>query len=209
MPILTLNDLAVHTNRTSNRKVSMSLLSQFYETYLFSNYYDFELTNGNTIRIDFHKKNFCHLIGIEQIAEEHFRPNDPKLFMHKGLGGFKRAKSGKLEFSYLRNLHQYEYEYQEKHKFYHFHFLHTMMDSGNLKLVNYTTVANSTIKCDFMFHDTYDNALLHLGVEKSGSTGNFFPKTFFARYLTDADVDMYIKPQTPVGIEQLKKVART
>lgn len=208
MTLLTLSDLATYPSRTNKHKINMALLAEFYQTYLFPNYYDFQLSDGATIRIDFHKKNFCHLVGIEQIAEEHFGSSDDKMFMHKGTGGFKRAKKGKLEFSYLKNLHQHQYDYEEE-KFYNFHFLHTMMESGNLKLVNYNAIPNSTITCDFMFHDTYDNALLHLGVEEStANTGIFFPKTFFPRYLSTNNADAYITPQTPVGIKSMTKVLR-
>ena len=207
MPILTLETLSSHSTRTNAQQITMSLLANYYETYLFPTYYDLKLSNGTTIRIDFHKGNFCHLIGIDQIAKEHFKKTDPKLFMHRGPGGFQRAKKGKLEFSYLKNLHQHQYQYEEP-KFYFFHFLHTMMDSGNLKLVNYTQIPNSSITCDFMFHDKYDNALIHLGVEKSAKTGSFFPKTFFVRYLTNPNVDSYIKPQTPVKIEEINKIHR-
>lgn len=207
--ILTLDQLATYSTRTNDRNITMSLLANYYETYLFPNYYDFPLSNGVTIRIDFDKENFCHLLGIDQIAEKHFKnPKDTKLFLHKGSRGFRRAKAGNLEFSYLKKIHQHQYAFEEQ-KFHFFHFLHTMMDSGQLKLVNYVAIPGSQIRCDFMFYDTYDNALLHLGVEKSIKTGNFFPKTFFARYLTDTDADAYIKPQTSVGITECKKVPKT
>ena len=208
MSILTLPNLAIHPTRTADHQVKMSLLAEYYEHFLFPNYYDFKLGNNSTVRIDFHKDHFCHLVGVGQIAEAKFtNPNDNRLFMHKGKKGFKRAKTGKLEFSYLKNLHQHEYAKQED-KFFFFHFLHTMMDSGDLKLVNYTPITNSTIHCHFMFHDEYDNALLHLGVERSSKTGNFFPKTFFARYVTSTTADKYIRPQTPIGITSLTKVPR-
>ena len=208
MTILTLEALSVHPTETANHQITMSLLANYYEKFLNPTYYDVELSDGNTIRIDFHKENFCHLIGIDQIAEAHFKdPKHPKMFMHKGKGGFKRAKNKNLEFSYLKNLHQHQYDYEER-KFHFFHFIHTMMDSGNLKLVSYVSIPGSNLKCDFMFHDEFDNALLHLGVEKSTKGENFFPKTFFARYLSSAKADEYIAPQTTVVIKKINKVNR-
>lgn len=207
MTILTLDQISTYPTRTQEQQLKMSLLAEYYETYLFHHFYDFKLSNGVTVRVDFHKENFCHLIGIDQIAEKHFPTGDRKLFMHKGPGGFKRAKSGKLEFSYLKNLHQDEYNYQEQ-KFYFFHFIHTMLESGNLKLVSYSAIPGSAITCDFMFHETFDNALLHLGVEKSSKRKSFFPKTFFSRYLSDNDPSKYVDGQTEVTIVSLTKVPR-
>ena len=114
MSILTLANLATHPTRTAKHRVKVSLLAEYYEHFLFPNYYDFNLGNNNTIRIDFHKDYFCHLVGIDQIAKAKFKnQKDPKFFMHRGKQGFRRARSGKLEFGYLKNLHQYEYAKQE------------------------------------------------------------------------------------------------
>lgn len=168
MSILNLSDLESHPTRTKQHEISISLLANYYETYLHPNYYDFELNNGVTVRIDFHKEHFCHLVGIDQISTAKFKnPNDTRLFMYRGKNGFRRSKNGKYEFNHLRALHQYEFN-KQKDKMFFFHFIHTMLDSVNLTLVNYTIISGSTIRCDFMFYDTYDNALLHLGVEKIG-----------------------------------------
>ncbi|PHE23614.1 PBECR4 domain-containing protein [Bacillus toyonensis] len=208
MSILSLSDLAKHPTRTKEHEITISLLTDYYETYLNQHFYDFQLNNGVTIRIDFHKENFCHIVGIDQIASSKFKnPNDSRLFMYRGKQGFRRSKSGKNEFKHLRALHQHELKKQQDKMFF-FHFIHTMLDSVNLTLVSYTIIPGSTIRCDFMFHDKYDSALLHLGVEKNLKTGNFFPKTFFVRYLTQTDVDRYIKPQTPVTVTGIKKVPR-
>lgn len=208
MSILTLPLLATYEKRADEHQLSMSLLADYYEAYLYPHYYDFTLNDGTELRIDFHKDHFCHLVGVDQISSAKFRnPNDHRLFMHRGTKGFKRSRNGNITFSYLKNLHSAEYEKQQE-KFFFFHFLHVMMESENIKLVNYAPIPNSTIRCDFMFHDKYDNALLHLGVEKDAKTGYFFPKTFFVRYFSDASVDAYIQPQTPVSIESMIKTPR-
>lgn len=208
MSILDLSTLINYQQRTADHQITIALLAEYYEKHLFPHYYDFELDNGVTVRVDFHKDHFCHLVGVDQVASAKFtNPNDRKLFMHRGKQGFRRAKGRKLEFSYLRTLHQHEFE-KQKEKMFFFHFIHQMMDSVNLNLVSYTIIPGSTIRCDFMFHDVYDNALLHLGVEKDSKTGFFFPKTFFSRYLTETDADKYISPQTVVSISQFTKVPR-
>lgn len=208
MRTLSLADLANFPRRTMQQQITIALLAEYYEAYLHLTYYNIELANGVTMQLDFHKENFCHLIGIGQIAEEHFPQSDDRLYLHKGKRGFKRAKSGRITFGYLRNLHQHQYAIQEE-KFYFFHFLHTMMESGNLKVTNFNIVSNSQITCDFMFHDTYDNALIHLGVEYDLKRGKFFPKTFFPRYLTLLNFDKYIDPQNLVDIVKVTKIPRT
>lgn len=208
MRILELADLTTFPSRTMRQQITVSLLAEYYETQLHPTYYNFELSNGVTIQLDFHKEKFCHLIGIGQIAEKRFPSNDPRLFMHKGKRGFQRAKNGNIKLRYLKNLHQHEYAKQEK-KFLFFHFLHTMMESGNLKVANYSVIANSKITCDFMFHDTYDNALLHLGIENDPDTGMFYPKTFFPMYLTDPNFDKYIDSNNIVDIIEVTKTPRT
>ncbi|MFM1654790.1 hypothetical protein ACI7RC_22220, partial [Brevibacillus sp. B_LB10_24] len=110
-------------------------------------------------------------------------------------------------WEHSRALHQYELAKQME-KFRFFHFLHRMMEASNLNLVSYVPICGSKITCDFMFYDTYDSALLHLGVEKLTANQHFFPKTFMVRYLSRATANKYIAHQTPVGISKLSKIPR-
>lgn len=75
-----------------------------------------------------------------------------------------------------------------------------MLISSNVSVVKFVALNDSNIKCDFLFHDKYDGALLHLGIEKNSDDDVFYPKTFFRYYLTDSRYDKFVTAGGSVNI---------
>ena len=49
------------------------------------------------------------------------------------------------------------------------------------------------IRQNLMFYSTYDNAVIHLGLEKEDNEDFYFPRTFFVEKLSEPeDKDIYI-----------------
>lgn len=209
MTLLNLDQLVALNTKVELHQITVALLSEYYEQYLSPNTYRFELENGMTIDLKFSRKDFCHLVGIQQIAKNRYdvdmrRRGSSRInkYLYSGVNGFKRAKKGKLEFSHLRSIHSSYYDKQMKEeKCNFFHFIHKLLESPKVSVVNFTAVSDSNITCDFIFHDEYDNALLHLGVEQDADAGHFFPRTFFRYYLSNNNHDKFIIGKTPIGIK--------
>lgn len=208
MSLLSLEDLVSLERKTALHEISVSLLAEYYLNYLVPNTYVFELENGVTIDLIFKKNDFCHLIGVQQIARARYN-NDVKkgknkkinTYLYSGKDGFKRALDGKAEFSHLANLYRPEFQKQEKfEKFNFFHLIHRLLESTQIQVVNFVKLNDSDITCEFIFHDEYDQALLHLGIEQQGDKTRYFPKTFFGRYLSTNNHDKFITGQTSIAI---------
>lgn len=210
MSSLSVADLVALDTKTQLHQIRMSLLAKYYKEYLIPNTYSYELENGTVIDLKFKKDDFCHLVGVQQIAKARYI-NDVKkkkqkkinTYLYSGDSGFNRAINGKCEFSHLKNLFTPEYSKQEKYeKFNFFHLIHKLLESAEVKVINFTKLSDSDIVCDFIFHDEYDNALLHLGVEQDKDGTRFFPRTFFCRYLSNSNHDKFITGNTPIAIKQ-------
>ena len=212
MGLLKIEELVKLDTRVKLHQIDISVLADYYFNYLNTYIYRFELKTGDIIEIDFSKENFCHLVGIEQIAEERLKRDLAKKsgkkineYMYKGKRGFRKALKGELNFIHLKKLHSGAYKLQEDlEKFNFFHLIHKLIVSESVKVINFTKIPDSSITCDFIFHDVYDNALLHLGVEKSASASYFFPKTFFPRYLNQNNFDKFVEPTTQTAVSIVK-----
>lgn len=54
----------------------------------------------------------------------------------------------------------------------------------------------TNIDCELLFYSTYDNAMIHLGLEKEDDGDFYFPRTFFVEKLSKPeDKDIYIDNQ--------------
>ena len=209
MTKLTLEQLCVFESKTEQHQISMALLAEYYEKYLMPRTYRFELDNGTIIDLKFERKDFCHLVGIPQTAKVRYEMNVKKknprnitLQMYSGVKGFKRVRKGKIEFSDLRKLHSGYYAKEERYeKVNFFHFMDRLLTSSNVNIIKFVELDDSKIKCEFLFHNEYDGALLHLGIEKEEDKDNFFPKTFFRYYIDTADYDKFIKVELPIAIK--------
>lgn len=85
--------------------------------------YRFELDNDVVIDLKFGRKDFCHLVGIQQVVTKERHKSDVRkgktkklvvVQMYSGVKGFKRAKDDKIKFSDLRRLHSGYYEKEER-----------------------------------------------------------------------------------------------
>lgn len=201
MANLSLENLLESNGRINLDQISIKLLAEYYEEYLMKYIYCFELENGVTIELKFSAKDFCHLIGIQQLSQNKYDLNKRKNrkkninpFLYSGNRGFKRSKQGKCEFNHLKALHKSYYEkFENDMKCNFFHLIHKLLDSNNLKLVDFVELNDSKIKCDLIFHDEFDQALLHLGIEKEKNDDHYFPRTFFVRYLSKTNHDKFVE----------------
>lgn len=210
MGLLSLEQLVTSEKRIDLARLSLNLLASYYERYLMKYTYRFELENGTVIDLKFSKKDFCHLTGVQQLVENRCDVDKKKRgrtsinsYMYSGDGGFRRIKNDKLDFSHLSGLHStyFKSKFEKEEKCNFFHLIHRLLASDNVQVVDFVDIDGSNVKCEFIFHDEYDNALLHLGIEKDSKRNHFFPRTFFVRYLSKSDPDKFIKGRTALVIK--------
>lgn len=210
MGLLSLEQLVVLEKRVDLARLSLNLLANYYEKYLMKHTYRFELENGVLMDLKFSKKDFCHLTGVQQLVRNRQQADINKRgktsingFMYSGNEGFRRIKKNKFDFSHLKGMHStyYKNKFEKEEKCNFFHLIHRLLESDNVKVVDFVGLSDSDVTCEFIFHDEYDNALLHLGVEKDSDKNHFFPRTFFVRYLNKADPDKFTKGRTLIEIK--------
>lgn len=57
----------------------------------------------------------------------------------------------------------------------------------------------TNIDCELLFYSTYDNAVIHLGLEKEKDENFYFPRTFFVEKLSVSEgKDIYIDNQEQI-----------
>ena len=209
MEILDLDELVALDKKTSWDKISLQLLAEYYSAYLMNKTYRFAFEGDILIDLKFENKDFCHLTGVQQVAEHRLKSDAKKrrrstinTHLYSGKGGFNRVKNDKITFSGLKNVHSgyYMNKFEKEEKCLFFHLIHRLLSSDNLKVVGFTAVPDSNITCELIFHDTYDNALLHLGIEKDSKGTHYFPRTFFARYLSKTNYDKFVTGRAEVPI---------
>ena len=63
------------------------------------------------------------------------------------------------------------------------------------------------IESEILFYSTYENAVIHLGLDKNESEDYYFPKTFFVEKLGDDNLeDIYTINQTKIEVEKKERI---
>lgn len=186
-------------------QISLQLLQDYYDHYLYPNKYCFELENLDVIEVLFNKKNLCHLLGIVTVIEKAIHMSQH--FEYKGIRGYTKIKDGTLTINELKRIDKKRFGLS-KDKMVFFYWIHKILESPNLVL-KYQQTSESHISCDFLLYDIRDgHAIAHLGLVKDGNV--YYPKSFFIERVTEhSDGKKHITDQEEIRIVSVSKVPRT
>ena len=180
--------------------ISLNILSEFYEMFLYPFIYTYTITQSTEskkIAVRFNTKNFCHLLGIESIAKGAVKYS--QLHKYRGEDGWNNVKSGVIDIKHLKALNKKKF-LSVKTKYVYFYLIPSLLETP--LAVNYDkskVMPPTNIDCELLFYSTYDNAVIHLGLEKEEDEDFYFPRTFFVEKLSKPeDKDIYTHNQEPI-----------
>lgn len=76
-------------------------------------------------------------------------------------------------------------------------------------MVKYQKVWNSNIVCELIVYNVFDDAYVHLGIEKEDHGRSYYPRSFWMERKTQAHSgDRFIKDQTHLSIVSRDKMKR-
>ena len=180
--------------------ISLEILREFYELFLHPFIYTYTITQNDEskrIAVRFNTKNFCHLLGVETIAKNAVKYSE--LHNYRGEDGWNNIKNGKIDIKHLKLLNKKKF-LSVKAKYVYFYLIPSLLETP--LAVNYDkskVMPPTNIDCELLFYSTYDNAVIHLGLEKEDDEEYYFPRTFFVEKLSNpTDKDIYIDNQEPI-----------
>ena len=188
--------------------ISLKLLIKYYEAYLYPFVYNYSIGNneGREINIElrFDIDNFCHLVGLEYIVTRQVSRNN--IYLYKGQAGWNRIKDGYLDFQELKSINKKRFK-SVKEKFVYFYLIPKLISNPKCIVFDKTKVFPATeIECEILFYDTYNNAVVHLGIEKRDK-GYYIPRTFLIEKITEYNLGKkYTENQTIIDVEMKNRI---
>lgn len=207
--MLTLAELKKLRRTPKINDISLELLREYYEIYLNPFIYHYKLedsiNNKCSIEVRFDKERFCHLLGIETIVKK--QVNCYEIKNYKGLRGWNNIESGHLNFQSLKNMNKKAFE-NGKAKFIYFYLLPNLLKTPNAVNYDKSKVSSGTnIDCKIMFYDTYNNAILHLGIEPNDAGTYYFPRTLLIEKINPKNSGTkFVINQQPIGASMTHRV---
>ena len=188
--------------------ISLEVLREFYEMFLYPFIYTYTITGkgpNKEVAIRFNAQNFCHLLGIETIAKKAIKNSE--LYNYRGEKGWNNIKNGVIDIKHLKILNKKKF-LSVKAKYVYFYLIPSLLD--NPLAVNYDkskVMPPTNIDCELLFYSTYDNAVIHLGIEKEKDGKFYFPRTFFVEKLrTPSDKNIYIDKQEQIMVKKENRI---
>lgn len=188
--------------------ISLEVLREFYEIFLYPFIYTYTIVQNNEskkIAVRFNTKNFCHLLGVETIAKEAVKFSE--LHNYRGEDGWNNVKSGVIDIKHLKTLNKKKF-LSVKAKYVYFYLIPSLLETP--LAVNYDkskVMPPTNIDCELLFYSTYDNAVIHLGLEKEDDEDFYFPRTFFVEKLSKpGDKDIYTDNQDPIAVTKQNRI---
>lgn len=188
--------------------ISLKTLSEYYEMFLypFIYHYNIKTENGdNEIKLRFDLENFCHLLGVETIVK-HSIPHS-EIHNYKGKDGWDNVSNSIIDISHLKSLNKRKF-LSVKAKYVYFYLIPKLIEKPLAVKYDINKVVPQTrIECEILFYSNVenDNAIIHLGLEKS-EDGYYIPKTFFVEKVSIKEDDIYIKKQEEISVEILNRI---
>ena len=184
--------------------ISLEVLREFYEIFLHPFIYTYTIAQEDrvkTVALRFNTWNFCHLLGVETIAKRTVKYSE--LHNYRGEDGWNNVKNGTLDIRHLKNLNKKKF-LSVKAKYVYFYLIPSLLETP--LAVNYDkskVMPPTNIDCELLFYSTYDNAVIHLGLEKEDEEEFYFPRTFFVEKLNKPeDKDIYIDNQEKIVVSK-------
>ena len=188
--------------------ISLEVLREFYEIYLHPFIYTYTIAQEDrvkTVALRFNTWNFCHLLGVETIAKRTVKYSE--LHNYRGEDGWNNVKNGTLDIRHLKNLNKKKF-LSVKAKYVYFYLIPSLLETP--LAVNYDkskVMPPTNIDCELLFYSTYDNAVIHLGLEKEDEEEFYFPRTFFVEKLNKPeDKDIYIDNQEKIVVSKENRI---
>lgn len=188
--------------------ISLKILSEFYEIFLYPFIYNYhiETQEGNKdIELRFELDKFCHLLGMESIVK--YSVPYKELYNYKGQGGWDNVVNLSIDIQHLKNINKRRFK-NVKAKYVYFYLIPRLIENPMAVDYDVNKVEPKTkIECEILFYSNVknDNAIIHLGIEKS-EEGYYFPRTFFVEKVSEKEEDIYIKKQEEISVEVKNRV---
>lgn len=177
--------------------ISLEVLREFYEMFLYPFIYTYTITQNTgsrKIALRFNPEKFCHLLGVESIAKKSVKISE--LHNYRGEAGWNNIKSGAIDIKHLKTLNKKKF-LSVKAKYVYFYLIPSLLETPlAVKYDKSNVMPPTNIECELLFYSAYDNAVIHLGLEKEDDEDFYFPRTFFVEKLSEPDgKDIYIDNQ--------------
>ena len=188
--------------------ITLDILREYYEYFLYSFIYTYTvISQGNRreIELRFDIENFCHLLGIESIARKAIKSSD--LYNYRGKKGWDNIKNGLVDIKHLKSLNKKQFN-NVKAKYVYFYLVPVLLDTPLGVNYDKNKVLTSTrIECEILFYNAYNNAVIHLGLEKKTDKDYYIPRTFFVEKLGKRGlVDIYVDNQEKITVTKKERI---
>lgn len=197
-------DLRSLTIKPKINDIDLPILKDFYTMYLMPFIYTYSITDADSnrqLQLRFDNVRFCHLLGLESIAKGHVKYNE--LSQYKGEKGWNNIEAGNLAFKHLKTLNQKKFK-SIKAKFVYFYLIPDLLDKPLGVMFDRNNVNPPVqIESEILFYSSYENAVIHLGIDKEDNSVFYYPRTFFVEKLGKDNVtDKYTINQPSIAVKK-------
>lgn len=197
-------DLRSLTIKPKINDIDLPILKDFYTMYLMPFIYTYSITDADSnrqLQLRFDNVRFCHLLGLEAIAKGHVKYNE--LSQYKGEKGWNNIEAGNLAFKHLKTLNQKKFK-SIKAKFVYFYLIPDLLDKPLGVIFDKNNVNPPVqIESEILFYSSYENAVIHLGIDKEDNNVFYYPRTFFVEKLGKDNVtDKYTINQPSIAVKK-------
>lgn len=197
-------DLRTLSIKPKINDIDLPILKDFYAMYLMPFIYTYTITSEETnrqLQLRFDDIRLCHLLGLESIATGHVKYKD--LCQYRGRNGWDNIEAGDLTFKHLKALNQQKFK-SVKAKFVYFYLIPDLLENP-LGVIFDKEKVNPPVKIEseILFYSTYENAVIHLGIDKEDNGDFYYPRSFFVEKLgKDTVKDKYTIHQTAINVKK-------
>lgn len=181
--------------------IDLPILKDFYTMYLMPFIYTYTINNEKSsqqLQLRFDNIRLCHLLGLESIATGQVKYKE--LSQYRGKNGWENIENGNLTFKHLKSLNQKKFR-SVKAKFVYFYLIPDLLEKP-LGVIFDKEKVNPPVKIEseILFYSTYENAVIHLGIDKEEDDDFYYPRSFFVEKLGKDTVDKYTVHQTAIDV---------
>lgn len=181
--------------------IDLPILKDFYTMYLMPFIYTYTINNeerSQQLQLRFDDIRLCHLLGLESIATGQVKYKE--LSQYRGKNGWENIENGNLTFKHLKSLNQKKFR-SVKAKFVYFYLIPDLLEKPLGVIFDKEKVDPPVkIESEILFYSKYENAVIHLGIDKEDDANFYYPRSFFVEKLGKDTVDKYTVHQTAIDV---------